>query len=117
VEVISARWMVSDKWHLYRTEMFLSNKNININVKHMSEEATIGRRFSLVIPKRVRKKLKLREGQRALVREEEGKIVIEPLPNDPYEVLSETLGDFRYSEEKYEKKAVEWLKKVAGSRH
>jgi len=86
-------------------------------MNNMSEEVTIGRRFSLVIPKRVRNKLKLKEGQRALVREEEGKIVIEPLPNDPYEVLSETLGDFRYNEEKYEKKAIEWLKKVAGSGH
>lgn len=80
---------------------------------NMSEEVTIGRRFSIVIPKGVRKKLKLKEGQRALVRHEGEVIVIEPLPEDPYKVLSETLGDFSYSEEKYEKKAEEWLKRVA----
>jgi len=79
----------------------------------MSEEITIGRRFSVVIPKKVREKLGLKQGQRALMRDEDGRIVIEPLPEDPYKVLSEALGDFTYSEEKYEKKAEEWLKKVA----
>jgi len=81
----------------------------------MSEEVTIGKRFSIVIPKRVREKLKLKEGQRALMRHEGGIILIEPLPEDPYKVLSETLGDFSYSEDKHEKRAEEWLKKVARS--
>jgi len=79
----------------------------------MSEEVTIGRRFSFVIPKRVRENLGLREGQRVLVRHEGEVIVVEPLPEDPYKELSEALGDFSYSEEKYEKRAEEWLKKVA----
>lgn len=79
----------------------------------MSEEVTIGRRFSFVIPKGVREKLGLREGQRALVRHEGDAIVVEPLPEDPYKELSEALGDFSYSEENYEKRAEEWLKKVA----
>jgi len=81
----------------------------------MSEEVTIGRRFSLVIPKRAREKLGLREGQRVLVRHEGEVIVVEPLPEDPYKELSEALGDFSYSEEKYEKRAEEWLKRVARS--
>lgn len=83
----------------------------------MSEEVTVGRRFSVVIPKKVREKAKLKEGQRALVRYEGTAIIIEPLPEDPYKVLSEALGDFSYREEKHEKKAEEWLKKVARSRH
>ncbi len=81
----------------------------------MSEEVTIGRRYSVVIPKRVRKKLKLKEGQRALIRQEGERIVIEPLPDNPYVILSETLGDFSYSEEECEKRAEEWLKRVARS--
>lgn len=83
----------------------------------MSEEVTIGRRFSIVIPRKVRRRLNLREGQGALVSEESGRIVIEPLPADPYQVLAETIGSFSYDESKYEKKAEEWLKKVARGRH
>lgn len=83
----------------------------------MSEEVTIGRRYLIVIPKRVRRKLKLKEGQRALVREESGRIIVEPLPGDPYKVLAETIGDLSYSEEDYEKKAEEWMKRVAHPRY
>jgi len=83
----------------------------------MSEEVTIGRRFTVVIPKRIRDKLKIKEGQRAFARYESGTIVIEPLTEDPYKVLAETLGDFSYSEERCEKEAEEWLKKVARLRH
>jgi len=79
----------------------------------LSEEVTIGRRFTIVIPKAVRRKLGIREGQRALLSCEAGKIVVEPLPQDPYEALSEALGDFTYSEESHEKEAEEWLKRVA----
>lgn len=83
----------------------------------MSGEVTIGRKFSVVIPKKVRRRLNLREGQRALVSEEAGRIVIEPLPADPYQVLAETIGSFSYDEKKYEKKAEEWLKKAASGRY
>ncbi len=71
----------------------------------------------MVIPKRVRKKIKLQEGQRALVREEAGRIIIEPLPSDPYRELEEVLGDFSYEEAEHEPLAERWLKKVAGPRH
>ncbi len=83
----------------------------------MSAEVTIGRKFLVVIPKKVRRRLNLREGQRALVSEEAGRIVIEPLPADPYHVLAETIGSFSYDERKYEKKAEAWLKKIASGRH
>jgi AbrB family looped-hinge helix DNA binding protein len=83
----------------------------------MSDEVTIGRRFSVVIPRKVRRKLSLKEGQHAIVSEEEGKIVIEPLPADPYQVLGEAIGNFSYDEKKHERKAEEWLKKVASGRH
>jgi AbrB family looped-hinge helix DNA binding protein len=83
----------------------------------MSEQVRIGKRFSIVIPKRVRKLLELREGQAAMVSAEQGRILVQPLPDDPYAVLEDALGDFTCSEERYEKTAEEWLRRVARSRH
>lgn len=83
----------------------------------MSEEIIIGKRYSIVVPKKVRKRLNLKEGQSVIVREEGGRIIVEPLPEDPYRVLAETIGDFSYNEEEHEKKAEEWIKKVAYPRH
>jgi len=84
----------------------------------MSEEVTIGRRYAIVIPKRVRNRLGLKEGQRALVREEAGRIIVEPLPEDPYNALAEAIGAFAYDEEeKHEPGAEEWLNRVASAGH
>jgi AbrB family looped-hinge helix DNA binding protein len=83
----------------------------------MSEEVTVGKRFTLVIPRAVRRLVALSEGQRALVRADDGRIIIEALPANPYDVLSETVGDIEYSETRHEKKAEEWLRKVARPRH
>lgn len=79
----------------------------------VSEEALIGKRYTLVIPKSVREEVGLREGQRVLVRAEAKKIVIEPLPDDPYKVLEEVVGE-PYDEAEEEAKAEEWLKRHAG---
>jgi len=79
----------------------------------MSEEAVIGRRYTLVIPKAVREQLTLRQGQRVLICVEGGRIIIEPLPWDPYKVMEEVVGE-PYEEEREEVKAEEWLKKHAG---
>ncbi|MGH9878794.1 MAG: AbrB/MazE/SpoVT family DNA-binding domain-containing protein, partial [Nitrososphaerales archaeon] len=70
-----------------------------------------------VIPKSIRKKIGLKEGQKVFVREQDGKILIEPLPANPYKTLAAVLGNFTYVEEKHEKLAEGWLKKVARSRH
>jgi AbrB family looped-hinge helix DNA binding protein len=83
----------------------------------MAEEIKIGRRFSMVIPKRIRKKIKVREGQTAIIAAEGERIIVQPLPEDPYQVLAETLGDFNYSEERHEKRAEEWLRRLARPRH
>ncbi|MEM3084911.1 MAG: AbrB/MazE/SpoVT family DNA-binding domain-containing protein [Nitrososphaerales archaeon] len=77
----------------------------------------MGRRYTIVIPKSIRVRLGLKEGQKVLVREHGGKIVIEPLPLDPYKTLAAVLGDFTYVEEKHEKIAEAWLKKIARSGH
>jgi len=67
----------------------------------------------LVIPKNIREKLGLKEGQIALARIEEGKIIIEPLPSDPFKVLGEVIRE-PYNETKEEAKAERWLRQHAG---
>ncbi len=78
----------------------------------MSEQVAIGKRFTIVIPKLIRKKLELKEGQSLLVRVEEAKLVLEPLPGDPYEVLKRVIGE-PYEEQRDEKKAERWLRSHA----
>jgi AbrB family looped-hinge helix DNA binding protein len=79
----------------------------------MSEESVVGRRHTVVIPKAVRDRLALKEGQRVMVRAEGGKIVIEPLPCDPLKVLEQVLGA-PYKEGVEERRAEEWVKRHAG---
>jgi AbrB family looped-hinge helix DNA binding protein len=78
-----------------------------------SEEVKVGKRFTVVIPKKVRKLVNLQEGQRALMYVEDGKIVIEPLLADPFKTLEEIVRE-PYEEEKEEKKVEEWLRERAG---
>ncbi len=78
----------------------------------MSEQVAIGKRFTIVIPKPIRKKLGLKEGQGLLIRVEETKLVLEPLPGDPYDVLKRIIGE-PYEERRDEKKAERWLKSHA----
>ena len=79
----------------------------------ISEEALIGKRYTLVIPKPVREEMGLREGQRVLMYVEDGKLIIEPMPLNPYQILEEIVGE-PYDEGEEEMKAEEWLKKNAG---
>jgi len=77
------------------------------------EEAIIGRRFTLVIPKSIREEIGLKEGQRVLVRAEAGKVIVEPLPENPLQVLESIIGE-PYSEATDEKRAEKWLREHAG---
>mgnify|MGYP001046547288 CR=1 FL=1 len=79
----------------------------------MSEEVVIGRRYALVIPKKAREELNLREGQRVMVRVDDGRIILEPFPWDPYKVLGDIVVE-PYEESRDEAKAEEWLKRHAG---
>ena len=83
----------------------------------MSDEVTIGRRFTVVIPKSVRRSVGLKEGQHALVRAEAGRTIMETLPSDPYGTLADAIGNIDYSEAKHERKAEKWLKKNARPGH
>jgi AbrB family looped-hinge helix DNA binding protein len=80
----------------------------------MSELAVVGKRFAIVIPKAVREKVNLEEGQEVWIGVRGGDIVVEPLPKDPYAVLKRVIGE-PYDEKKDEPRAEELLKKLAGS--
>lgn len=100
-------------WFVLMRRFLSDNFYILRIVACMSEESVIGRRYTLVIPKAVREELTLKQGQRVLIRVEGKRIIIEPLPWDPYKVLEEVVGE-PYEEEKEEVKAEEWLKSRAG---
>lgn len=82
----------------------------------MSATTKIGKRYTVVVPKSVREKVNLEEGQNVRVKAEGNQIVIEPLPKEPLKVFAKLIPD-TYSEEKYEKKAEEALTKNARARH
>ncbi len=74
----------------------------------MSAVVRVGRRYTIVIPKEVRERVRLKEGSRLLVRVKGRSIILEPLPEDPFKVLERVIGE-PYEEEKESKRAVEWL--------
>ena len=80
----------------------------------MSVISRVGRRYTIVIPKEIRSKVNLKEGSLVLIRVVDNKIIIETLPDDPFKVLEEIIGE-PYSEEKDEEKAIKWLMKHASS--
>ena len=84
--------------------------------RDMSETTKVGKRYTVVVPKSVREKVRLEEGQRVWIRASDGQIVIEPLPSNPSEVFSRLIPD-RYTEQKYERKTEEFLMKNARARH
>lgn len=74
----------------------------------MSEVVRIGKRYTIVIPKKIREKLGLKEGQSTEAKVEEGRLIITPKAQDPYKRLSKLIGDVTY-DERAEKKAEKWL--------
>lgn len=76
------------------------------------DRAIVGKRFSIVIPKSIRKKIDLREGQQVVISAAEGKLVIEPLPSDPLRVLERVIGK-PYNERLDERKAERWATRHA----
>lgn len=78
-----------------------------------SESVRVGRKFTLVIPKSVRERLKIREGDILTLQVEGEKIVLTIRRSDPLKVLEEVIGE-PYDEDRDEKKAERWLKENAG---
>ena len=54
-------------------------------------EGKVGTRFTIVIPKKFREKIHLKEGEAIIFRLKDGKIVIEPKRSDPFERVFESL--------------------------
>ena len=73
----------------------------------------VGKRYTIVIPKSIRKKLKIEEGERVSITVRGNEIVMEPLTKDPYATLARLIGE-PYDEKRDERKAEELLKKLAG---
>ena len=72
-----------------------------------AEVVRVGRRYTVVVPKRLREKLGLREGDLLRARVEEGRLVLERVA-DPFRVLEGVIGE-PYSEEREEGEAERWL--------
>ncbi len=80
----------------------------------MSEQTVVGKRYTIVVPKSVRKRVRIEEGQRVLVTAMGETIVIQPLPKDPYASLARIIGE-PYDEKKDERRLEEWLKAHASA--
>lgn len=74
----------------------------------MSVIIRVGKKYTIVIPKEIRKRIGLNEGSRLLARVVGNKIVLEPLPDDPFKVLDQLITK-PYSEGVDEKRAEKWL--------
>ena len=59
----------------------------------MSEDVVVGKRYTVVIPKSIRKKLKIEEGERVSIKVRGNEIVMEPLTKDPYATLARLIGE------------------------
>jgi len=80
-----------------------------------SSETIVGRRFTLVIPKAIRERLGLREGQRVRVKVDGERVVLDPLPADPGAVLDRLIR-FTYDPKRDRKRAERWLLAEAAKR-
>ena len=58
----------------------------------------IGKRFSLIIPKDIREKIGLKEGDLVTIRKEKNLIIIIPEKVSPFKKLSNLIGDIKYDE-------------------
>ena len=58
----------------------------------------IGKRFSLIIPKDIREKIGLKEGDLVTIRKEKNLIIIIPEKISPFKKLSNLIGDIKYDE-------------------
>lgn len=79
-----------------------------------SEVVRVGRKFTVVIPKKVREMLEIKEGDLLSVSVEDDKIILKPRKSDPFEVLEKVISE-PYDEKKDEAKAERWLMENARS--
>lgn len=82
----------------------------------LSENTVVGKRYTIVVPKSIRKRVGIEEGQQVWIRAQGGEIIIEPLPKDPYETLRRVIRK-PYNERRDSRRAEELLKRLASTRH
>jgi len=75
----------------------------------------IGERYTIVIPKEIRRKLGIKKGQLMRITSDRRRIILEPISENPFEIFERNLGDFVYSR-KMRKEAEKELLEEA-SRH
>ena len=73
----------------------------------------VGKKFTIVIPARIRRAIDLKEGDILRVKLKGNKIILEKPSEDPFETLARIIRE-PYDEEKEEKRAEEWLLRNAG---
>jgi len=76
-------------------------------------KSKIGKRFSVIIPKEIREKLGLKEGDIIIIRKKETDIVISPEKISPFKKLANLLGTIPYNE-KVEEETEKFLVKLIG---
>ncbi len=77
-----------------------------------SETIRVGKRFTIALPKEIRTKLNIKEGDLLSVKVEGSKIILEPKRSDPFKVLERVIRE-PYDEEKDERLAEEWLRNAS----
>jgi AbrB family looped-hinge helix DNA binding protein len=76
-------------------------------------KSKIGKRFSVIIPKEIREKLGLKEGDVIIIKKKESEIVITPEKISPFKKLANLLGTIPY-DEKVEEDTEKFLYKLIG---
>jgi len=77
-------------------------------------KSKIGKRFSVIIPKEIREKLGLKEGDIIVIKKKESDIVISPEKISPFKKLANLLGTIPYNE-KVEEATEKFLVKLIGA--
>jgi len=75
----------------------------------------VGERYTIVIPKEIRRILGIKKGQLMRITSDGRRIILEPIFENPFEIFERILGDFVYSR-KMRKEAEKELLEEA-SRH
>ena len=60
-------------------------------------DGNIGKRFVVVIPKSIRDRVQLKEGEQIKIHTDGIRIIIEPQREDPFEKLERIAGDIRFN--------------------
>lgn len=74
----------------------------------MDETVRIGKRFTIVIPRAIRRKLGLREGMVSRVEVNQGQIILTPDKEDPFMELARVMKPVRYTPA-MGRKAEKWM--------